>query len=92
MRLRKALTTAGLIMANSIPAKAQLYMCQNCPSGTYSDGTFTSCKNCLTTGVESCDSVTGKATSCSVGYGYNSSNKTCSVCPTGYYSSDGTSS
>ena len=87
MRLRKALTTAGLIMATSIPAKAQLYMCQNCPSGTYSDGTFTSCKNCLTTGVASCDSITGKVISCKGGYKYSNGN--CSICPAGTYSNGG---
>ncbi len=71
MKLRKVITTAGFIMASITPANAQLYMCKSCPAGTYSDGTFTSCKNCLTTGVANCDSVTGKVTSCKGGYKYS---------------------
>ena len=90
MKLRKVITTAGFIMANITPANAQLYMCKSCPAGTYSDGTFTSCKNCLTTGVANCDSVTGKATSCKPGYGL--SNGTCTKCSAGYYSAGGTAS
>ena len=90
MKLRKVITTAGFIMASITPANAELYMCQSCPAGTYSDGTMASCKNCLTTGVANCDSITGKATSCKPGYGL--SNGTCSICPAGTYSAGGTTS
>ena len=88
MKLRKVITTAGFIMASITPANAQLYMCQSCPAGSWSDGTFKNCKNCLTTGVTACNSITGKATSCKPGYGL--SNGTCSACSSGYYSAGGT--
>ena len=72
-------------------AKDEVLVCLACPVGTYSDGTKTSCVSCLTTGVASCDSLTGNATSCKAGYGYNSTNKTCSKCPSNTFSTGGTS-
>ena len=88
MRLRKVLTTASLVFAGVSSARAELLMCQSCPTGTWSDGTLRECKNCLTTGVAACNSTTGKVTSCSSGYGL--SNGTCSICPAGTYSAGGT--
>ena len=88
MKLRKVITTAGFMFAGVSSANAQLYMCQSCPAGSWSDGTFASCKNCLTTGVTACNSITGKATSCKSGY--KLSNGTCSACPSGYYSASDT--
>ena len=85
MRLRKVLTTASLVFAGVSSARAELLMCQSCPAGTWSDGTLRECKNCLTTGVASCDPSTGKATSCKPGYGY--SNGSCSACADREYSS-----
>ena len=90
MRLRKVLTTASLVFAGVSSARAELLMCQSCPTGTWSDGTLRECKNCLTTGVAACSSTTGKATSCKPGYGY--SNGSCSICANGYYSMGGTKS
>ena len=88
-------------------AKDEVLVCLACPVGTYSDGTTTSCTpcpanthvnssgsacvSCLTTGVASCDSLTGKPTGCKAGYGYNSTNKTCTLCAKGTYSAGGKS-
>ena len=73
LNLRKTfLLTVSLIMIAFIPAKAdELYICQNCPAGTWSDGMFTTCKSCLTTGVATCSSTTGMPTSCKAGYGFD---------------------
>ena len=85
------------------PALATTYICEACPAGTWGDGTncntckagtyayagASSCTNCLTTGVKSCDSKTGKATSCKSGFGLLSSGA-CARCSAGTYSPGGT--
>ena len=85
------------------PALATTYVCEACPAGTWGDGTncnkcstgtyayagASSCINCLTSGVKSCDSTTGKATSCKGGFSFLSSGA-CSQCSAGTYSSGGT--
>ena len=89
MKIKKCIMILSLLMAGITPAKAdELYICQNCPTGYWSDGYFKECKNCLTTGVAACSSTTGKATSCKPGYGY--SNGSCSICAAGTYSAGGT--
>ena len=86
------------------PALATTYVCEACPAGTWGDGTncntckagtyayagASSCTSCLTTGVKSCDSKTGKATSCKSGFGLLSSGS-CARCSAGTYSPGGTS-
>ena len=93
MHLKKIMTTVSLLIASISPAKAtDIYICQNCPTGYWSNGYFKECKSCLTTGVSACSSTTGKATSCKAGYGFNSSAGTCTQCSAGYYSAGGTAS
>ncbi len=61
-----------------------------CPAGTYAIQGSSKCVSCLNTGVATCDATNGKATSCKAGYGFNSSNGTCSICSVGTYSAGGT--
>ena len=89
MRLKnKILLSAGLLGITSPVIAETSYQCLSCPAGTYSSAGATSCTSCLTTGVEACNSITGKATSCKAGYGY--SNGSCSICAAGKYSAGGT--
>ena len=53
--------------------------CTNCPAGTYSTAGSSSCTSCLTTGVATCDSTTGKATSCVKGFNYDSQKNVCNI-------------
>ena len=101
MRLRN-LSIVSLVFIPT-PALATTYVCEACPAGTWGDGTncnkcstgtyayagASSCTNCLTSGVKSCDSTTGKATSCKGGFSFLSSGA-CSQCSAGTYSSGGT--
>ena len=81
MKLRKKiLLTTGLIGITTPIMAETSYQCLSCPSGTYSaGGTTTSCTSCLSTGVKTCDSITGDATSCQIGFILNSDNK-CENC------------
>ena len=65
--------------------------CTSCPAGKYSTGGASSCTNCLTIGVKSCDSKTGKATSCNSGYKFNSAG-VCIACDAGTWSTAGSTS
>ena len=105
MKLRKVITTAGFMFAGVSSANAQLYMCQSCPAGSWSDGTFKNCKNCSagyysSAGASSCSicsagtySTAGSSScsTCSAGY-YCPGGTDKKVCPAGYYSSAGASS
>ena len=61
-----------------------------CPAGTYAIQGSSKCVSCLNTGVATCDATNGKATNCKAGYGFDSSNGTCSICSVGTYSAGGT--
>ncbi len=83
MKLRKKILLTAGVIGLSIPAIAETsYQCLSCPAGTYSaGGTTTSCTSCLSIGVKTCDSITGKATGCQIGFMLNSDNK-CENCQT----------
>ena len=105
MKLRN-LTLATTVVLLPSPAYADsIYFCEACQPGTYGNGKScidcpagqytssvgsSSCTSCLTIGVETCDSTTGKATGCKAGYGFDSNSKTCTECGIGYYSAGGT--
>ena len=104
MKLRN-LTLATTVILLPSPTYAQYFECEACPAGTWNNGNYDSCQkcatgtfayvgsssctNCLTTGVASCSSTTGKATSCKSGFGFLFSGA-CSQCSAGTYSPGGT--
>ncbi len=57
--------------------------CVNCAAGTWAPVKSGSCTNCLSTGAATCDSKTGKVTSCIDGYEF--SDGKCNTCATGKY-------
>ena len=48
MKLKNIIQIGSFVVAGALPtaSKAQVYMCQACPAGTYSDGTQTQCTPC----------------------------------------------
>ncbi|MBR1544645.1 MAG: hypothetical protein IJ638_01720 [Alphaproteobacteria bacterium] len=80
MKLRKFLSTTLLL--TSSPAMAQLYICEACPAGTYSDGTATSCTNCPANSTAPVGS--GKIGDCTCNSGYDRIGDACiKSCPVG---------
>ncbi len=61
--------------------------CSACSAGTWAPEKSGSCTNCLSTGAATCDSKTGKVTSCLTGY--ELSNGACKTCSAGKYYSNG---
>ena len=77
MKLKNIIKIGSFVVAGALPttSKAQVYMCQACPAGTYSDGTQTQCTPCPA-GTYSNGSA-GSCTSCPSGQFANSSKTGC---------------
>jgi hypothetical protein len=73
MKLKKTMIMAGLLGLAATGAYAQVYVCEPCPAGTYSDGKSTTCKPCPTgtysdsTGQASCKPCPANSSSNVVG-------------------------
>ena len=72
---KSKLILAGVIavlLYTTTNVQSQLYKCQPCSKGTYSDGT--NCKKCTTRDsyATSCNPATGYSTACKTGYTVNS--------------------
>ena len=77
MKLKNIIKIGSFVVAGALPtaSNAQVYMCQACPSGTYSDGTQTQCTPCPA-GTYS-NGGAGSCTSCPSGQFANSSKTGC---------------
>ena len=77
MKLKNIIKIGSFVVAGALPttSQAQVYMCQACPAGTYSDGTQTQCTPCPA-GTYS-NGGAGSCTSCPSGQFANSSKTGC---------------
>lgn len=77
MKLKNIIKIGSFIVAGTLPttSQGQVYMCQACPAGTYSDGNSTSCTAC--SGNTYSAVAAGSCTSCPSGQFANSSKTGC---------------
>ena len=92
MKLKNIIKIGSFVVAGALPttSNAQVYMCQACPAGTYSDGTQTQCTPCPA-GTYS----NGGASECKVcpaGKYSPAGSSECKDCATGTYSTGGAGS
>ena len=85
MKLKNMIQIGSFVVAGALPttSKAQVYMCQACPAGTYSDGTQTQCTPCPA-GTYS-NGGAGSCTKCKPGTYSTGGAGQCSPCPIGQY-------
>ena len=85
MKLKNIIKIGSFVVAGTLPttSKAQVYMCQACPAGTYSDGTQTQCTPCPA-GTYS-NGGAGSCTKCKPGTYSSGGAGQCSPCPSGQY-------
>ena len=85
MKLKNIIKIGSFVVAGALPtaSKAQVYMCQACPAGTYSDGTQTQCTPCPA-GTYS-NGGAGSCTRCKPGTYSTGGAGQCSPCPSGQY-------
>ena len=92
MKLKNIIKIGSFVVAGALPttSNAQVYMCQACPAGTYSDGTQTQCTPCPA-GTYS----NGGASECKVcpaGKYSEAGSSECQTCGAGTYSTGGAGS
>ena len=77
MKLKNIIKIGSFVVAGTLPttSQGQVYMCQACPAGTYSDGNSTSCTAC--SGNTYSAAAAGSCTSCPSGQFANSSKTGC---------------
>ncbi len=86
MKLKNIIKIGSFVVAGALPtaSKAQVYMCQACPAGTYSNGGSTSCTPCPA-GTYS-NAVATSCTKCPIGTYSSGGAGQCTLCPAGTYS------
>ena len=92
MKLKNIIKIGSFVVAGALPttSKAQVYMCQACPAGTYSDGTQTQCTPCPA-GTYSNGSAS-ECKACPAGKYSKSGSSECQTCGAGTYSTAGAGS
>ena len=85
MKLKNIIQIGSFVVAGALPttSQAQVYMCQACPAGTYSDGTQTQCTPCPA-GTYS-NGGAGSCVKCKPGTYSTGGAGQCSPCPSGQY-------
>ena len=92
MKLKNIIQIGSFVVAGALPttSKAQVYMCQACPAGTYSDGTQTQCTPCPA-GTYSNGSAS-ECKACPAGKYSKAGSSECQTCGAGTYSTAGAGS
>ncbi len=92
MKLKNIIKIGSFVVAGALPtaSKAQVYMCQACPAGTYSDGTQTQCTPCPAGTYSNGGASECKA--CPAGKYSPAGSSECKDCATGTYSTGGAGS
>ena len=92
MKLKNIIKIGSFVVAGALPttSKAQVYMCQACPAGTYSDGTQTQCTPCPAGTYSNGGASECKA--CPAGKYSKAGSSECQTCGAGTYSTAGAGS
>ena len=92
MKLKNIIKIGSFVVAGALPttSQAQVYMCQACPAGTYSDGTQTQCTPCPA-GTYSNGSAS-ECKACPAGKYSKAGSSECQTCGAGTYSTAGAGS
>ena len=92
MKLKNIIKIGSFVVAGALPtaSKAQVYMCQACPAGTYSDGTKTQCTPCPAGTYSNGGASECKA--CPAGKYSPAGSSECKDCTAGTYSTGGAGS
>ena len=92
MKLKNIIKIGSFVVAGALPttSNAQVYMCQACPAGTYSDGTQTQCTPCPAGTYSNGGASACKA--CPAGKYSKAGSSECQTCGAGTYSTAGAGS
>ena len=92
MKLKNIIKIGSFVVAGALPtaSNAQVYMCQACPAGTYSDGTQTQCTPCPAGTYSNGGASECKA--CPAGKYSKAGSSECQTCGAGTYSTAGAGS
>ena len=92
MKLKNIIKIGSFVVAGTLPttSNAQVYMCQACPAGTYSDGTQTQCTPCPAGTYSNGGASECKA--CPAGKYSKAGSSECQTCGAGTYSTAGAGS